>query len=457
LLAVDEAHCISQWGHDFRPSYLRVATIRERLGWPPAIALTATATPHVRADIARNLRLVKPDVIITGFDRTNLSYFVVPATTEESKDRALAGILHQRQGVAVVYASTRKAVERIAGALSMAGVPSIAYHAGLDDERRHEVQNAFMQEKVRTIVATNAFGMGIDKPNVRLVVHHAMPGTLEAYYQEAGRAGRDGLPGDCFLLHAFPDRFTHEYFINGSHPERGLVEAVYTALCALADRNGSVVIDLPRIARAISAKTGSREVESALRLLVTAGAFVDDRRAGPRARVRLLATPERIRRELGSNESLELGLMRTLWRGARGALGAGVTFDLDALPPGFGGAYGAQRLLNALQDRQFLHWTPTSPGTRLVAPRRPLAAFGIDWSAIDHRRAADLSKLDAMQRYAYLKTCRRGFVLRYFGDSAARDRCAGCDNCLGMRIDVAKLAPSAGRARRPARRAIFRP
>jgi ATP-dependent DNA helicase RecQ len=455
MLAVDEAHCISQWGHDFRPSYLRVASIRERLGWPPTIALTATATPHVRSDITRHLKLVNPEVIITGFDRTNLSYFVVPATTEDAKDRALAGILRQRAGLAVVYASTRKAVERIAGALSMAGVPSIAYHAGLDDERRHEVQNAFMHEKVRTIVATNAFGMGIDKPNVRLVVHHAMPGTLEAYYQEAGRAGRDGLPGECFLLHAFPDRFTHEYFIKGSHPERVLVEAVYKALTAVAAHDGTIVIDLPRIARAVSATTSAREVESALRLLTTAGAFIDDRRAGPRACVRLLATPERIRRELGPDESLELGLMRTLWRGGRGALGTGVAFDLDALPPGFGGCYGAQRLLNALQDRQFIHWTATSPGTRLAAPRRPLASFAIDWDAIARRRSADLSKLDAMQRYAYLKTCRRGFVLRYFGDSAARARCSGCDNCLGIRLDVASLAPAAEGTRRPVRGAIF--
>ncbi len=237
LLAVDEAHCISEWGHDFRPSYLRVREVRSRLGNPPTVALTATATPEVREDIARQLALREPEVVITGFDRTNLSYHVMPARNDAAKDALLIELLgeHLRthaDGVAIVYASTRKTVERIAGVLTKARLPVLAYHAGLDDEHRAEVQDAFMREQVRIIVATNAFGMGIDKPNVRLVVHHAMPGTLEAYYQEAGRGGRDGLPATAVLLHAFPDRFTHEFFIKGALPAPDTVAAVHAALQA---------------------------------------------------------------------------------------------------------------------------------------------------------------------------------------------------------------------------------
>src|SRR3954447_4679676 len=238
LLAIDEAHCISEWGHDFRPSYLRIAQVREKLGWPQVVALTATATPHVREDIARQLRLENPETIITGFDRQNLRYHVVPTRTDAEKDAALAAILREHEGVAIVYASTRRNVEKIARTLDEAGIRAAAYHAGLDDAHRHEVQDAFMNESVRAIVATNAFGMGIDKPNVRLVVHHAMPGTLEAYYQEAGRAGRDGLASDCVLLHSFPDRFTHEFFIKGAYPEQAIVERVYQMLVRESDRSG---------------------------------------------------------------------------------------------------------------------------------------------------------------------------------------------------------------------------
>src|SRR5207237_347838 len=146
-----------------------------------------------------------PATIITGFDRPNLTYYVVPARNEAEKEERLAQILRNRDGLAVIYASTRRAVDQLTGVLERAKIRAAGYHAGLDDARRREVQEAFMSEKVHAIVATNAFGMGIDKPNVRLVIHYAMPGTLEAYYPEAGRAGRDGLDSDVFLLHAFPD------------------------------------------------------------------------------------------------------------------------------------------------------------------------------------------------------------------------------------------------------------
>src|SRR3954470_14207491 len=254
LLAVDEAHCISEWGHDFRPSYLRIGDIRDKLRARCTMALTATATPRVRADIVRALELSEPETIVTGFDRTNLTYFVAPARADADKDEMLVRFLHEREGLAVVYASTRKSVERIAELLRRSRIPAAAYHAGFDDTSRHQVQESFMKERVRAIVATNAFGMGIDKPNVRLVVHHAMPGTLEAYYQEAGRAGRDGLPSDCVLLHSFPDRFTHEFFIKGAYPERAVVEAVYAALQRVVDAAGLTDLDPNDISRLVPGK-----------------------------------------------------------------------------------------------------------------------------------------------------------------------------------------------------------
>ena len=454
LLAVDEAHCISEWGHDFRPSYLRIAAVREKLGWPPTVALTATATPHVRTDIVAQLKLESPTTIITGFDRVNLSYHVLPTPTDRGKDDALVHLLRMGDGLAVVYASTRKAVERIAMMLERARIPAAAYHAGLDDEKRRNVQDAFMGEKVRAIVATNAFGMGIDKANVRQVVHYAMPGTLEAYYQEAGRAGRDGKPAACYLLHAFPDRFTHEFFIKGAYPERALVEEVYEVLRRNADASGGVDLSPDDVAMRLKAKAGGREVESALRVLTAAGAYAASHDGNARVIVRLLATPERIKRELGANDEMELGILRAMWRVAGTSLSDGTVIDLDGLPPGFGGGMGAMPLLDSLQSRQFLEWKRAGAGNVLTSPKKPLTAFRIDWQVMDRRRRADLQKLDAMQQYAYTKSCRRGFVLRYFGDPAARTTCGGCDNCLGTRIDVETDGAAAAResASRKARR-----
>lgn len=438
LLAIDEAHCISQWGHDFRPSYLRVKDVHEQLGSPTTIALTATATPEVRRDIIRQLALREPETIITGFDRPNLTYFVVPVKNDAEKERRLTEILRKHEGLAVIYASTRKAVDQLTTVLERAKIGAAGYHAGLDDSRRRQVQEAFMSEKIRAIVATNAFGMGIDKPNVRLVIHYTMPGTLEAYYQEAGRAGRDGEHSDVFLLHAFPDRFTHEFFIKGSYPERPVVEQTYDALRALSDKQGFASAQPEDLLRAVKSKASTREIEGAIRILERSGALTLSNGDQARAHVRLLATPERIKRELTGEANAELGLLRALWRGVGPALRTGAVVDLDGLPPGLGGSSSCAPLLDALQDRQFVAWERLGSGLYLADKSAPVSKFRIDWPVIDRRRAAELSKLQAVQKYAYTRECRRGFVLRYFGDPAARTRCSGCDNCLG----IATVAPA---------------
>ncbi len=216
LFVVDEAHCISAWGHDFRPDYLRLAEARRTLGFPLTIAVTATATAQVRDDISRVLALKEPRVHVTGFDRENLAYSVVRVRLEAEKDAALMALLEQCEGAAIVYCSTRRVVEELT-AWCEERFPKRAvcgYHAGMEQQARRESQKLFMSSTDTIVIATNAFGMGINRPDIRLVLHYNLPGSVEAYYQEAGRAGRDGKAADCVLYFTPRDLHTQEFFIS---------------------------------------------------------------------------------------------------------------------------------------------------------------------------------------------------------------------------------------------------
>ncbi|MFL6649178.1 MAG: RecQ family ATP-dependent DNA helicase [Sulfurifustaceae bacterium] len=245
LLVIDEAHCISQWGHDFRPAYLSLRDAVRRLGRPPVLALTATATPAVAADIVRELAIKDALVVNTGANRENLIFEVRRTPTETLKRETLLRTLHEIDGPAIVYVATVRAADDLCPWLVERGVAAVRYHGELKPAERHEAQQGFMDNRYRAVVATKAFGLGIDKPDIRLVVHYHFPDSPETYYQEAGRGGRDGRPAHAVLLYRLEDRRIQTYFLGGKFPRREESKRVYDAVnAAAADGRGTTLRDL---------------------------------------------------------------------------------------------------------------------------------------------------------------------------------------------------------------------
>jgi ATP-dependent DNA helicase RecQ len=252
LFVVDEAHCVSQWGHDFRPDYFRLADAARHLGARAIVASTATATQQVALDIVRRLSLDDPLRVATGFDRPNISFTVARPGGHEKRGLMIETLRGDDALPAIVYAGTRAGAEDLAADLGDAlGVPAAAYHAGLDRGMRADVQRAFLADEIQVICATNAFGMGVDKPNVRTVIHATTPSSLEAYYQEAGRAGRDGAPARALLLAENRDKALHVHFIKQGEVDPGLPGWLADRLASVADGDGRYRLDAFELSRSL--------------------------------------------------------------------------------------------------------------------------------------------------------------------------------------------------------------
>ena len=431
LFAIDEAHCISQWGHDFRPDYLRLRSFRETIGSPQTVALTATATPYVRADIIEQLNLSDPRAFVSGFDRPNLSIGVVHTEKEREKFARIRQLASEYAGQSgIVYTSTRKSVEQITQKLKEARLSVFGYHAGMTDEERVRAQDEFMSGRAQLIVATNAFGMGIDKPDIRFVVHFHLPGSIEAYYQEIGRAGRDGQQSVCLLLFNYADKRTQDYFIEGSYPPPELIVKVYNAL------TGTGLKRIELSTREIAARAGVRNemaVQSALITLEKAGHIERGTGAENRAEVRLLMPAHLAREAVGARRSAQLKQVLT---GLLNSYGVGERDDTEINVQDFADSLGVElatlkRTLSSLAEAGLIGYRPArrTRGVR-VLDEHPAARLRIRPEDIARRAALEQRKLREMISFCYTDRCYRAFILDYFGDRSHPAVCGKCGNCL---------------------------
>ncbi|HEX8298207.1 MAG TPA: ATP-dependent DNA helicase RecQ [Rubricoccaceae bacterium] len=437
LLAVDEAHCVSEWGHDFRPAYRRIAEARPLLsdadGRPtPVLAVTATATPDVRRDIVEQLGLRDPVVVVRGFDRPNLVWSV---TQTADRERRAADLLREWGGTALVYAGTRAATEAWAARLARAGLTAEAYHAGLAPDKRNAVQARWITGETPILAATSAFGMGIDKPDVRAVVHVALPPTLEAYYQEAGRAGRDGLPAGAALLVAPDDDRTPRRMAETGHPLAPEVQAVYRAAGSLAQLaigsapNGPTTVDTARLASVAGVPAST--VRAAVERLAQAGVWT-----AAEAEVDLVRVPGgpgALRRYAGDASTAVAAFVGHVLRVLPAeAFGGWAPLPVEALARRAGLAEARVRAgLAFLAERALVDLQPAGDGSiRLVwaGPRSDRAP--VDAHGLARARSRALTRLDEVVAYASGVGCRRQHLLAHFGEPAP-PRCGRCDVCLG--------------------------
>ncbi|MBI84649.1 MAG: hypothetical protein CMJ81_15765 [Planctomycetaceae bacterium] len=441
LLAIDEAHCVSQWGHDFRPDYARLGQVRKRLGQPQTIALTATATPDVRQDIIQLLGLQNPKVFITGFARPNLHYEVLDCSNRREKDQALQQFLKQTEGPGIIYASSRERCSEVAELVSQStGLPVGIYHAGLEQHERKQSQDDFMAGDTNVVVATVAFGMGIDKSNVRFVVHYNMPGSLEAYYQEAGRAGRDGKPAHCLLLFSPGDRHIQEFFIESSYPSAETVARVYEYLRQLD--TDPIQLTQNELKERLQLDLAADGIGNCEHLLEQAGAL---ERLEPRQNMAAV----RIDSNLHTLVDLlpkQAAVQRKVLRGVEKIVGTRRHERVFFQPHGLAESLEIQslaitRALRELSRLDTFDYVPPFRGkaVHILNKHLPFEQLDVDVVALERRKEAEYSKLNHMIRYARGPRCRQLEILRYFGQTSGQP-CDNCDNCLTPKSGSDSLA-----------------